>query len=200
MGKFGAACLASSARTIWGCPTSITRTPSSRAARTLPSTSGRGALSPPMASTAIVIIGFTYRQFLDGTRQKKAASGRLVQHGAAFVEAAMGTSLVRLLGFVAIRAFAERRFSRKSWARLVLVRRFECRLFGLGIAILLVPASVGGFYGLSALKTIVFSASPASGAREGPAAGPSRGSHSGTPHGSGLHRSLDTVPGSHSGK
>src|SRR6266478_6621264 len=50
-------CLASSAFTTCGCPTSITRTPSSRAASTLPSTSGRGALSPPIASTAIVIIG-----------------------------------------------------------------------------------------------------------------------------------------------
>ncbi len=38
-------------------PTRSTRTPYSLAARTLPSTSGRGAWSPPMASTAIVIIG-----------------------------------------------------------------------------------------------------------------------------------------------
>ncbi len=58
IGRFGDACLASSARTTFGCPTSKTRTPSSRAASTLPSTSGRGAWSPPMASTAMVIMGF----------------------------------------------------------------------------------------------------------------------------------------------
>src|ERR1700676_2560694 len=57
----------------------------------------------------IYLTALSGRQFLDGTRQKKAASGRLVLHGTAFIEAAVGTSLVRLLGFVAIRAFAERR-------------------------------------------------------------------------------------------
>jgi len=50
---------------------------------------------------------------LDETRQEKAASGRLVLHGAAFIEAAVGTSLMRLLGFVAIRAFTERRLLEK---------------------------------------------------------------------------------------
>jgi len=37
-------------------PNQQNRTPYSRAASTLPSTSGRGALSPPMASTAMVIM------------------------------------------------------------------------------------------------------------------------------------------------
>src|SRR5208282_5250676 len=53
------------------------------------------------------------RQFLDGTQQKKAASGRLILHGAAFIEAAVGTRLMRLLGFVAIRAFAKGRLLEK---------------------------------------------------------------------------------------
>jgi hypothetical protein len=57
----------------------------------------------------IYLTALSGRQFLDGTRQKKAASGRLVLHGAAFIEAAVGTSLMRLLGLVAIRAFAEGR-------------------------------------------------------------------------------------------
>jgi len=53
------------------------------------------------------------RQFLDEIWQEKAASGRLVLHGAAFIEAAMGTSVMRLLGFVAIRAFTEGRLLEK---------------------------------------------------------------------------------------
>src|SRR5580704_5981956 len=58
MGTVGRECLASSARTTLGGPTSTILTPYSSAARTLPSTSGRGAWSPPMASTAIVIMEF----------------------------------------------------------------------------------------------------------------------------------------------
>ena len=58
MGRLGEACLANSARTTFGWPTSKMRIPSSRAASTLPSTSGRGAWSPPIASTAMVIMGF----------------------------------------------------------------------------------------------------------------------------------------------
>src|SRR5579872_3645470 len=63
--------------------------------------------------TAFYRAALSGRQFLDGTRQQKAASGRLVLHRTTFIVAAMGTSLMRLLGFVAIRAFAERRLLKK---------------------------------------------------------------------------------------
>src|SRR6476646_12211024 len=43
-----------------------------------------------------------------GPGRINAASGRLVLHGAALIVAAMRTSLVRLLGLVAVRAFTER--------------------------------------------------------------------------------------------
>src|SRR5215469_108779 len=59
--KDGLVNCASTCRITCGCPTRRTLTPYSSAARTLPSTSGRGAWSPPMASTAIVIMGFFRR-------------------------------------------------------------------------------------------------------------------------------------------
>src|SRR3984893_8204728 len=91
------------------------RTPYSSAARTLPSTSGRGALSPPMASTAIVIMGLS-----SGNSGQPGTAGHTSGHARskpgkklealldvvnrpAFVITAMRTSLVRLLHFVAIR-------------------------------------------------------------------------------------------------
>src|SRR5882724_12483898 len=99
-------------RIAWGCPTSKMRTPYSSAARTLPSTSGRGALSPPMASTAIVIMGLS--------SGKLRAAGHTSGHARSepgikltplldvvnrptFVVTAMRTSPVGLLHFVAIR-------------------------------------------------------------------------------------------------
>src|ERR1700688_1913140 len=106
IGKLGAASLASSARRALGCPTRIMRTPYSRAASTLPSTSGRGAWSPPMASTAIVIIGFSAQ-----TTEHYAI--RRFLSGCAFVITTVRTSLVRLLHIVAIRALAERRLVQK---------------------------------------------------------------------------------------
>src|SRR5271155_759241 len=118
IGKFGSACLASSARTAFGCPTSRMRTPYSRAASTLPSTSGRGAWSPPMASTAIVIMGGFDQAIpeklpvekLSLTSIRNVSLGRHVLNRFALVVAAMGADLVRLLHFVAIRAFSQRRF------------------------------------------------------------------------------------------
>src|SRR5271163_315240 len=109
IGKFGAACLASSARTTFGCPTSITRTPNSRAASTLPSTSGRGALSPPMASTAIVIMD----DLPAGYRALRLGRRRFLFHGFAFVIATVWAGLMGLLHFVAIGAFAERGLAEK---------------------------------------------------------------------------------------
>src|SRR6202023_3449240 len=102
IGKLGAACLASSVRSALGCPTRMMRTPYSRAASTLPSTSGRGAWSPPMASTAIVIIGFRPQATED------YELGRFLS-GFPFVITTVGTNLVRLLHFMAIGALAERR-------------------------------------------------------------------------------------------
>src|SRR5215467_1391671 len=98
-------CLPSSAFTTEGWPTSTTRTPSSRAASTLPSTSGRGAWSPPIASTAIVIMESYCRRTGNG----RIRLGRGVFDGLALVIAAVRASLVRLLHFVAVGALAQGR-------------------------------------------------------------------------------------------
>src|ERR1700686_3235019 len=115
IGREGLPKLAKAPRITWGCPTSRMRTPYSSAARTLPSTSGRGALSPPMASTAIVIMGLS-----SGDSGKLRAAGHTNGHAPpepgkkphplldvvnrpAFVITAMRTSPVGLLHFVAIR-------------------------------------------------------------------------------------------------
>src|SRR5882724_10935932 len=107
-------------RIAWGCPTSKMRTPYSSAARTLPSTSGRGALSPPMASTAIVIMGLS-----SGNSGQPETAGHTSGHALskpgikleplldvvnrpAFVVTAMRTSPVGLLHFVAIRTLGHR--------------------------------------------------------------------------------------------
>src|ERR1700719_405284 len=102
IGKFGSACLASSARTALGCPTSRMRTPYSRAASTLPSTAGRGAWSPPMASTAIVIMGGFDQAIpeklpverLSLTSIRNVSLGRHVLNRFALVVATMGAHLV----------------------------------------------------------------------------------------------------------
>src|SRR3989475_8344659 len=108
IGKLGEACLASSKRTTFGWPTSNTRTPNSRAASTLPSTSGRGALSPPIASTAIVIMGTWYRS----ARYECYKLRRLRPYffdGFALVVAAVRADPVRLLRLMAVRAIRARR-------------------------------------------------------------------------------------------
>ena len=109
---------ANSARIALGCPTNSTLTPYSRAANTLPSTSGRGAWSPPMASTAMVIMGIfrRLRQVQVGTTNcadrdfaSPALSAELlgIVNRPALVVAAMRASPVRLLHFVAVRTLAE---------------------------------------------------------------------------------------------
>src|SRR5450631_645918 len=121
IGKFGSACLANSARTMAGCPTKSIRTPYSRAASTLPSTSGRGAWSPPMASTAIVIMGGVDQAIpekvplerLTRNPPLRATSGRYVLNRFAFVVAAVGANVVRLLHLMAMRAFGQRRLFQK---------------------------------------------------------------------------------------
>ena len=64
---------ANSRLTSAGCPTSRMRVPSSRAARMDPSTSVRGAASPPIASTAIVIIGSLPANLLRARRTRTRA-------------------------------------------------------------------------------------------------------------------------------
>src|ERR1700688_4941759 len=116
IGKLGAASLASSARRALGCPTRIMRTPYSRAASTLPSTSGRGAWSPPMASTAIVIMGGFDQAIpekipverLSLKSMRNVSLGRHVLNRFALVVATVWANLVWLLHFVAIRAFSQR--------------------------------------------------------------------------------------------
>src|SRR3984893_15983311 len=115
IGSEGLPKLAKAPRITWGCPTSRMRTPYSSAARTLPSTSGRGALSPPMASTAIVIMGLS-----SGNSGQPGTAGHTSGHARskpgkklealldvvnrpAFVTNIMRTSPMRLLHFVAIR-------------------------------------------------------------------------------------------------
>src|SRR5258707_9021370 len=107
-------------RTPWARPTTKLPTPYSSAARTLPSTSGRGALSPPMASTAIVIMGLS-----SGNSGQPETAGHTSGHALskpgikleplldvvnrpAFVLTAMRTSPVGLLHFVAIRTLGHR--------------------------------------------------------------------------------------------
>ncbi len=80
-------------------PTSRIRWPSSRAARIAPSTSGTGALSPPIASTAMVTIR-SVRILLTPCRFDDLA---------ALVLAAARAHAVRQLRFVAVRAFRMRR-------------------------------------------------------------------------------------------
>src|SRR5277367_2542265 len=101
----------SSCRTVASMPTSRIRTPSSRAARIAPSTSARGAWSPPMASTAMVVI---YTPM--GTQRapnRKEGDGNLgclgsgVNHFPTLIEAAMGTRIVGQLFLVAVRAFGQ---------------------------------------------------------------------------------------------
>src|SRR5271156_5890304 len=101
----------SSCRTVASMPTSRIRTPSSRAARIAPSTSARGAWSPPMASTALVVI---YTPM--GTQRapnRKEGDGNLgclgsgVNHFPTLIEAAMGTRIVGQLFLVAVRAFGQ---------------------------------------------------------------------------------------------
>ena len=125
------------------------------------------------------------------------SSGGDVLNRFAFVVAAMRAYLVRLLHFVAIRAFSQRgldqKIMRPSRARSSL------RMPSFWIRHSNIPRSraiLAGLYGLLALKPIVFSASPASGARGEPIAGLSNASHSGTLHDSGSHHNSGTNPGS----
>src|SRR5215470_6036172 len=141
MGRFGSmACLASSARTTFGCPTSKTRTPNSRAACTLPSTSGRGAWSPPMASTAMVIMGFCPQD----QRNAKSLSRRLYRF--ALIVAAMRTRLVRLLHLMAIRTFAQLRLGQKIVRPPRAGPSFGMPPFWVRHKLHLVPAALGGLY------------------------------------------------------
>src|SRR5450432_1007106 len=117
IGKFGSACLANSARTMAGCPTKSTRTPYSRAASTLPSTSGRGALSPPMASTAIVIMDFVFWRTAARLGRDAEVAQRISDFyrgtlsgfldGLALILPTIRADLVRLLHFVAVRALGQ---------------------------------------------------------------------------------------------
>jgi len=143
MGKLGEASRASSKRTTFGWPTSNTRTPSSRAASTLPSTSGRGAWSPPMASTAMVIMGFSPQ----AKREKAKSLGCRFLRRFALVITAMRTNLVRLLHFVAIRTLGQRGLGQKVIRAARAGPALRMPAFGLGIAIhLFFAASMGGLY------------------------------------------------------
>src|ERR1700688_4632553 len=120
IGREGLPKLAKAPRITWGCPTSRTRTPYSSAARTLPSTSGRGALSPPMASTAIVIMGLSSGNSGKPETAEHTSCQTLSKPGKKldllldvvnrppFVITAMRTSPVGLLHFVAIRPLGHR--------------------------------------------------------------------------------------------
>ncbi len=110
MGRFGVACRASSARTTLCWPTSKMRTSNSRAASTLPSTSGRGAWSPPMASTAMVIMGFLSARLRE--KNLKSLRCRFLSRFALIVSA-MRANLVRLLHFVAVRTLRQRGLRQK---------------------------------------------------------------------------------------
>src|SRR5258707_31475 len=79
IGRFGAACFASSARTTFCSPTSKIRTPNSRAASTLPSTSGRGAWS----NSRVRRVGLTAALFVVEVRpaiRAQAAAVALADH------------------------------------------------------------------------------------------------------------------------
>src|SRR5215469_11949610 len=140
-GRLGSiACLASSPRTTFGGPTIKTRTPNSRAASTLPSTSGRGAWSPPMASTAIVIMGF-----LPADSAKRENLSRFL-YRFALVVAAMRTRLVRLLHFMAIRTLAQLRLGQKIVGPPRAGPSFRMPPFWVRHKLHLVPAALGGLY------------------------------------------------------
>src|SRR6266436_4981499 len=64
--------------------------------------------------------------------------------------------ITSLAGTISIGRLGAAGLVRKSCARRVLVRLFECRRFGLGIAILLVRARVGGLYRAFALENYCF--------------------------------------------
>src|SRR6266700_1946612 len=137
MGRFGEACRASSARTTLCWPTSRMRTPNSRAASTLPSTSGRGAWSPPMASTAMVIMGFCPQN----QRNAKSLSRRLYR--LALVVAAVRTHLVRLLHFMTIRAFGPRKLLFFQQVLFDACERSQAGIRGVGLAAALLVVQVG---------------------------------------------------------
>src|ERR1700691_2864906 len=87
-----------SSRSIAGpLPTSSTLWPYFLAACIAPSTSGTGALSPPIASTAMVIMGSGYRNL-------ESLLGCGLDDFAALVLSAVRTDAVRDFGFVAVGA------------------------------------------------------------------------------------------------
>src|SRR3984957_1743054 len=101
----------SSCRTVASIPTKSMRTPSSRAASIAPSTSARGAWSPPIASTAMVVI-YTPMGTQRAPNRKVGDEnlgclGSGVNHFPTLVEAAMGTRIVGQLFLVAVGAFGQ---------------------------------------------------------------------------------------------
>src|SRR5438067_1590601 len=91
----------SSRSTVSPSPTRRTRCPNSRAAWMAPSTSGTGALSPPIASTAMVTIGWLVYSLLGGCFYDFAA----------LVLTAMRANAMRHFGFVAVGALGVRGFA-----------------------------------------------------------------------------------------
>jgi len=143
IGRLGAACLANSARTTCGWPTSKIRTPNSRAARTLPRPRGGARGLRP----------WRQRRWIMGCcpqakREKLEILTKPLLEPLCPCNVRNAGRPGAVLHFVAIRALAREGLVKKSFALRVLVLRFECRRFGLGIAIHLVAPRWADYIGL----------------------------------------------------
>jgi len=155
------------ARRSEGFTSSTLSAPNSRAASTLPSTSGGEHGLPPWHQPQLVIMGGFDQAIPEKIPVEKAVAQvdakRLVRPTRLEPLCPCSSHSVGKPGVAAslrgIRAFSQRGLDQKIVRPRVLVRLFECRRFGLGIALLLVSGHLAGLNGLSALKPIAFSAS-----------------------------------------